>query len=237
MKNNLLALFCILLAGATVSLAQPKLKIVEGDTYNWKEVKPKDNPLKATIHFTNIGDQTLEIKEVKPTCGCTTAPLDKYTLAPRDTAKLDVTFNVGTRSGKVHKTIRISSNDPASPMKVLGLEAEVFNAIEVLPAQYFSFSNMQIGAEAVATVKIANKTNKDITLSDIVVNPEIVSLNIKNRVVVKANSEIEVIAKVKPVKAGYFNCSVKMKSNHPDYSEVVITGYGNVTESPVFNNR
>lgn len=59
----------------------------------------------------NAGTDTLVIQRVRPTCGCTTVPLPKDRLAPSDSVPLDLVFDTQKFTGKVHKAVRILSNE------------------------------------------------------------------------------------------------------------------------------
>ena len=96
----------------------PKLEIVGGDTYDWKDVTPKNNPLTAKIKIRNTGSAMLIIPDVKPACGCTTAPLDNDSLMPGEEATLDVTLRISDRSQNLSKTITLITNDPKAQRKI-----------------------------------------------------------------------------------------------------------------------
>ena len=66
------------------------------------------------IKFTNIGNDTLRIYSVQPSCGCTTIKQPKSILLPSESDIVDVEFNSSGYHGKVEKHITISSNDPLS---------------------------------------------------------------------------------------------------------------------------
>lgn len=219
-----------------LAFAQPKLEIVGGDSYDWGTVKPTQDPLNTKIKLKNVGNEVLKITEVKPGCGCTTAPLDKNELKPGEEATLDVSLRIAGYSGNVVKSIRISSNDPNNPTKYLYLKANIFHPISITPTSYFAFNEMTVGKEATAKVTIKNNTEKSITISDIEVVPDNLNVNLPKKLVLKAGESFEVVAKVIPDKKGYFNCSIKMRTDNPDQKEIVIPGYGNVKESPLFNN-
>ena len=87
----------------------PKIQIIGGETINWGQVGP--GVLKQAMKITNVGGDTLLINDVKASCGCTTAPLDKKVLMPGDTATVNVSMDVNNRSGEQHKSITITSND------------------------------------------------------------------------------------------------------------------------------
>ncbi|TAL68083.1 MAG: DUF1573 domain-containing protein [Bacteroidetes bacterium] len=235
MKYLILSILLLSFILSNSTNAQPKLEIVGGDTYNWNKVKPKESPLNAKIQLKNAGTDTLVISNVKPGCGCTTAPLDKSKLGPNEVGTLDVKLNISNRPGAVTKTISISSNDPKTPNSTLFLKAEVQVDIEVSP-QYFTFNDMKVGQESVTKVKIINHSKENVTFSDFNSTPDYVSYNISKSFVLKPNEEMEIIERAKPTQKGYFSSTLKMKTSHPDFKELIISGYGPVAESPIFNN-
>ncbi len=218
------------------AFAQPKLEIVGGDTYNWGNVTPKDSPLKADVKLKNAGTDTLHITRVKPTCGCTTAPLDKDRLAPEETATLNVSLRISNRSGGVHKSIRISSNDPKNEMAVLHLKADVKVEVEIGPTPYFVFRNMEVGKQSEASVKIINNSQMTLKVKVKEILPQNFSVNLPAEFALKPGESIEASGKVTPDKEGYFSAKVTLQTNHPDYEEISIPGYGNVKESKIFTN-
>ncbi len=234
--SQLLSIFLFFMS-FNLLLSQPKLEIVGGDVYDWKQVKPSDSPLKAKIKLKNIGDKTLEITEVKPGCGCTTAPLDKRVLEPGEIATLDVSLSITGNTGRVTKSIQIKSNDPDNSVKLLYLKCEVVRPLMTSPTSYFTFPDMIVGRESTSKLVLKNASNQDITLSNFEVTPSNVDINLKNKVVLKPGQEIEIIAKVIPDKKGYMNMSLKMNTTHPDHPEYIIQGYGNVKESVILNSN
>ncbi|MGC8749067.1 MAG: DUF1573 domain-containing protein [Candidatus Kapaibacteriota bacterium] len=226
----------VLLTFPILLLAQPKIEIVGGDSYDWGTVKATQDPLKAKIKIKNTGTEVLKITEVKPGCGCTTAPLDKNELKPGEEATLDVSLRIAGYQGNVVKSIRIASNDPTNPNKYLYLKANIFVPISITPTSYFAFNEMTVGKEATAKVTIKNNTNESITITPEQVVPDNLNINIPKKLVLKAGESFDVIAKVVPDKKGYFNCSIKLHTTNSDQKEIIIPGYGNVKESPLFNN-
>jgi len=232
MKRFTAICFALLVCAGTFAFAQPKITIIGGDIQDWGKVKPKDDPLKATIKIKNEGNEMLKITDVRPGCGCTTAPLDKKELNPGEMASMDVTLKLGATSGMMTKSITISSNDPQNATKVLYLKADVVRPIQILPTQYFSFGEMTIGTKSEAKLIIKNTSTQDIVLSDFETVAGI-SLNLTKPTTIPGGGEVELIAKVTPNEKGYFNGVVKMKTNHPDYSSLDIIAYGNVKPSVV----
>ncbi len=65
-----------------------------------------------TYKVSNIGEDTLHIEGIRPTCGCTAAPMEKRDLAPGETTDLTAYFRTRGQRRATSKSIRISSNDP-----------------------------------------------------------------------------------------------------------------------------
>lgn len=235
MKKLILSVLSVMLI-ATAAYAQPKLEIVGGNSYDWGKVSPKDSPLKTKVKLKNIGTEKLIISNVKPSCGCTTAPLDKDQLNPGETATIDVTFNVGSHAGPNSKTIRISSNDPNNSTVIFRLSADVQKALTVTPG-YFAFNQMKVGEKATSTITIQNTSKKDITLTETARTPSDLVLNLSSPKTLKPGESFDLKATVNPTKAGYMNCYVKYKTDNVDEPDLSVSGYGSVKESPVFNNK
>lgn len=88
-------------------------KVNEGDKVNY------------TFNFANKGTSELTIKDIKTSCGCTAALLSQEKLAPGQDGTLKVELNTQNRSGKMSRTVTITSNDPKDPAKVLTIYADV----------------------------------------------------------------------------------------------------------------
>ncbi len=160
--RTVMACAAIVTVGGTIALAQPKLEIVGGNTYDWGVVPP--GKLTAAVQVKNTGSEELKITEVRPGCGCTAAPIDKNLLAPGDVGTINITLDVTTRSGPVEKYIKITSNDPTTPTETLNLKANVKRAITCSPMQYMLISNAEVGVEAAASpITIKNTSDAAIT--------------------------------------------------------------------------
>jgi hypothetical protein len=73
----------------------------------------------------NTGDDTLVIKDVRASCGCTAAKPEKNNLLPGESAKINVQFNTYGRSGQQQKYVYISSNDKDTPELRLSFTANI----------------------------------------------------------------------------------------------------------------
>jgi len=233
-KFVLYALIFLSLIASTV-FAQPKLEIVGGDTYNWGEIRGNKNVLKAKVQLKNAGTDTLIINNVKATCGCTTAPLDKKELGPGEIGTLDITLRIAGRSNNVSKTIRIKSNDKSTPEKVLWLKCTIIRDLQITQS-YLSFQEMTVGYDKEAKISIKNNSKEIIKLSDFAIEPANLKINLKGMVNIKPGKKIDLKATLTPETPGNFKGSVKFKTTNKDNKEVTIKAFGRVKKSPIFNN-
>lgn len=229
MKRFLSLATCTFFAVAVSVFAQPKLEVVGGTTHDWGTVSIKKSPLKADIVLKNTGTETLKLNDPKPSCGCTTAPLEKKELKPGESTTMHITLNV-SHEGPVTKSVTVSSNDPANATVPVYLKANVFSALSVTPS-YLAFNELHVGKKATSKFVVKNSSDKAVTLSDFSATNGL-KLNISKPVTIKAGGEAEIEAEVIPDKVGYFNALVTMKTTHPDFEKLEFQSYGNVTDGP-----
>lgn len=232
MKTLLSLAACGVMAFSCTLSAQPKLEIVQtdhlkGETYDWGTISFKQSPLKADVTLKNAGTEKLTLNDPKPTCGCTTAPLEKKELAPGESTVMHITLNV-SHAGPVTKSISLTSNDPTSGTKIMYLKANIERALNISPS-YLSFNELEVGKESSVMVKISNSSKEDVTVSEFTASNG-ATVDLKKPVVIKAGGEVSLTAFAKPDKVGYYNTTVTMKTSHPDFPVLEVQGYGNVME-------
>jgi hypothetical protein len=86
-----------------------------------------------TFVLENSGTSDLVITAIRPACGCTAANLTRQTIPPGGSAKLATKLTLAGRSGDIHKTILIESNDPANPAFQLAMQGKIVTEVAVVP--------------------------------------------------------------------------------------------------------
>ena len=107
--------------------------------FNFGEIV-QDEKVHHTYRFTNKGTATLEIGDVRASCGCTAALASAKSVAPGGSGSIDVTFDSKFKKGPVTKTITVNSNDPDSPQTTLVLEGTIRTFVEFDP-QFVNLGN------------------------------------------------------------------------------------------------
>ena len=108
----LLGMFSVITDGQPVKASPPGPKLVlTSPEHSFGNVKP-GTPLTHTFKIRNEGQADLEIKNVKPGCGCTAANFDKVVAPGKEGAITLKIENTEGYKGEVMKTADVSTNDP-----------------------------------------------------------------------------------------------------------------------------
>lgn len=106
-----LGLLVLLVAAAAVgAVAGPRIA-VDLAIYNFPDT-PEGIAVVHTFVLSNVGDQELVIESAIPGCHCTTAALETNRLLPGQTVGLHAVLDTEGFSGRITRTITITSNDP-----------------------------------------------------------------------------------------------------------------------------
>ena len=119
MKKLILVFFII---GFSIDLfAQAEIKFIES-MYDFGAVE-EGQLATYVFKFKNIGNDTLQLKSVKPSCGCTSPYWVKDPVLPGKTGEIKVQYNSKKRPGQFNKSINIVSNaaNPTYQLKIKGV--------------------------------------------------------------------------------------------------------------------
>jgi len=129
MKKILLScMFMFTLAGAafaqgsgnpqsTPDKPQDAIKFKEM-VYNFKEVEYSSD-VSHSFMFTNNSNSPITIKEVTPSCGCTTTDYTKGPIMPGKTGSVSIKYD-SSRVGYFAKTVSVKINDDSFTLTFLG---------------------------------------------------------------------------------------------------------------------
>ncbi|MBT8484092.1 MAG: DUF1573 domain-containing protein, partial [Phycisphaerae bacterium] len=97
----------------------------------------------AAFKFTNTGDETLVISDIKTSCGCTTTELPKKEFAPGEGSEIGVVFSP-KGSGTQKKRITVISNSTAQSVVELVISANIKPFVKLTP-QFIRFGEVELG--------------------------------------------------------------------------------------------
>ncbi len=166
------------------------------------------------FEFENAGDDVLLIKNVIPSCGCTTAALTKKEYQPGEKGTIVSKFNTSGYNGKVIKTITVASNDADMAETRLTLTGTVivkdFAQADLKPDR-IAFGAVAVGKSYVRKLNLSNMGSIDLRILEVSCSPE-VSLVFKTNSV-GARKTTEITLTFTPFEKGAFNNMVKIRTN------------------------
>ncbi len=101
----------------------PKL-ILNQNQYDFGNVD-EGKVVEAKIGLKNTGDDVLEIKDVKTSCGCTAALLSSKKLNPGENGTIKIELDTSNRSGKMVRTVTLYTNDSSNPNQTITLSVNI----------------------------------------------------------------------------------------------------------------
>jgi len=129
----------------------------ESDSWEFGSI-PRGSTVVHAFKFRNVGQDTLEISAVKPTCGCTTAPLSSNKIPPGGEGTIKAYFNSKNFNGRVNKQIYVDSNDPINPYLKVSFSAIINDPTQtiLLNPMEPDFGSIKAGSPTKAKVIISN---------------------------------------------------------------------------------
>ncbi len=106
-----LSLLLLAVMAGLFCMAQPEIKF-ENTTYDFGKIKEEGGKVTGKFIFTNVGNEPLELTNVRPGCGCTAANYSKGAIAPGEQGFIEATYNPYNRPGAFNKNIRVTTNEP-----------------------------------------------------------------------------------------------------------------------------
>jgi hypothetical protein len=125
------------------ALAGPRLVLLE-DTHDFGQMIQGD-AVSHTFPFENRGKADLEIKKVRPSCGCTAGELNKKILKPGEKGEIKITFNSDRFHGPQKKSVKLETNAVRAPVSVITFTALVRRVWSFEPS-YLKFALNKDGA-------------------------------------------------------------------------------------------
>lgn len=96
--------------------------------------KPGEATAVGSFKYKNEGKETVHIKSVHTSCGCTTASRQKDDIAPGESGEITATFKIGSSTGTPQKTVQVETDDPSAPVTILTLRAVIPQMMELKPS-------------------------------------------------------------------------------------------------------
>jgi hypothetical protein len=205
MRKFIVLTLAALLVGAGSLWAQqkgPRLLVVQ-PTFDYGFV-PDSSKVAHTYWLNNIGTDSLKIFNVKVTCGCTKASVDKGVVAVNDSMPLEIVFDNLNRLKKQTREASVLSNDPASSKYKVSFSCytyvtgETTGPVTIAKNKRLRLTTLDQGKDIAVTIKNVSKEPLEAKL--IAYPSELVSVELplgalapgaKGDILVRVKSEIK----------------------------------------------
>jgi hypothetical protein len=209
MKKGLIVTLLLLPA---ILLAKPVIKF-KSTSVDFGEANA-GKIMDVFFEFENAGSDILYIKNIIPSCGCTTADLKKKEYNPGEKGTIGAKFNTSGYNGRIVKTITVLTNDPESPEVRLSLSGTVivkdFAQADLKP-DHIAFGNVAAGKTVVRKLNLSNVGSQELRVIEVSMGPEVV-LEFKANALPPKNST-EFTLRFTPFDKGTYNSIVKIRTN------------------------
>lgn len=147
-------------ASQVVGGANPRLEITPAE-FDFGQVW-QGEPAKREFTIKNTGDAPMTIT-LKSTCGCTVATNPKTPLAAGESTTFSITYDT-TRPGAAHKTVIVTTNDPARPTLDIAVKGEVKPLYTATPSENIVFQDLEPSSIETQTIKLETKYERPLNL-------------------------------------------------------------------------
>ena len=180
----------------------PRLLVVH-PTFDYGFV-PDSSKVAHTYWLNNIGTDSLKVFNVKVTCGCTKASVDRGEVAVNDSMPLEIVFDNLNRLKKQTRTATVLSNDPASSKYEVSFSCytyvpgELTGPVTITKNKRLRLTTLDHGKDVVVTIK--NVSKKPLEAKLVAYPSELVSVELpqgalapgaKGDILVRVKSEIK----------------------------------------------
>jgi hypothetical protein len=159
-QSRILLILTLILFSGSFIFAEKGARIkFEKESWDFGKVKQGET-LTHVFKFKNIGEENLEIKGVRTSCGCTAALATNAEVPPEKEGEIKVTIDTRGYEYKITKYVFVDSNDPVQPGKRLDLTADI--EVPPMPKIFLERSSFDAGLilnedEVRGLTKIDNK--------------------------------------------------------------------------------
>ncbi|MEM7109131.1 MAG: DUF1573 domain-containing protein, partial [Bacteroidota bacterium] len=184
MKHKLF-FFALLSMGSLLARAQITETLTFSEkNYDFGRIKEVDGPVIHEFSFINNGPDTVQITNVKASCGCTTPAWTREPVAPGQYGSIQAQYNPKNRPGAFNKNLTVTLNSSAELIRLFikgYVEPKPKSIEDEFPVQMgavrtknraFNFGRVKVTNDPVSKeFEIVNVSDSMIIFSDSVAKP------------------------------------------------------------------
>ena len=182
LMKKLSLLFVGLFVAANVFSQQAEIKF-DKDVHDFGTIAEEIGSVSCDFTFINTGNTPLELKDVRPSCGCTTPKWSREPIAPGGKGVITATYSTTGRPGSFSKSITVTSNAKGNGSSILYIRGAVTPKGQQSQANFQSSTNEyttvnglslsknrvaftpKLGATETQVIEMENKGTTPLTIS------------------------------------------------------------------------
>jgi hypothetical protein len=217
-------------AGLAVNAAEGPNMVVPEKVKDMGKVAQGD-VLDVDFEIVNEGDETLEIKAVRPTCGCTVADFDRE-IAPGKSGYIKAKLETRDFTGPISKSILVMTNDPQDPTTTLVIKTKVHPYVQVLPRALVRFNAVQHEPMEQKVTVVADEDVKGFEVTGVKSSVPFIVASIEpvaadELLAGKSAKQYEIsMTMVENPPVGPVNAVLEIETNHPKAKKVPVKVFG-----------
>lgn len=106
----------------------------------------------ADFVFKNPGPGPVTIKDIRTSCGCTTAALDKKNYLPGETGSIRAVFDIGSRTGHQEKKIYVLTDQTRQASETLTFSVFIPEILSIRPQLVYWHQNQEVFSRIIRVI-------------------------------------------------------------------------------------
>jgi len=202
-------LLTILAAG--IAVGQARFEIGGGTTFDFGDLYTI-LPVSKVLTINNTGDDTLRIKNVSGSCGCTGTLLSDGDIPPGGNGTLKITFDPAKFTGDVEKVVSMHTNDPDDPNPHIYFTATITQILELDQDHLIFYSEPDSLATAILTIR--NVSGVPVNITGITAAPADITTEIDGTRLAPGG-ETRLVCTIRPSEPGILKGDISISTDHP----------------------
>lgn len=225
MRWNVIGYTCLLL-GIVVAAgwAQPKIEI-DNPVHDFGTAYPNED-LYHPFVLTNVGNEPLQLLDLRTTCGCTGAILSASEIQPGATSIVSVTMTANSTTSTMSKDTIVRTNAPQQAEIRLTTKAEVRSLLTLEPERVIDFEKVTIGQTKTETIYLKSIDGQEFNITNAMADHPAIEISVGEHTASGYPINVTFTA---PSKKENVASAVRIETDHPKQPVAISMVYAVVT--------
>ncbi|HLB01277.1 MAG TPA: DUF1573 domain-containing protein [Bacteroidota bacterium] len=204
-------IFFLTVIAAAAAAGQPAFEISGGKSFDFGELFTLV-PVFRELTIRNAGDDTLRIRDVSGSCGCTGMLLSNSDIPPGGSGVLRITFDPAKFSGGVEKVVSMHTNDPKEPNPHITFTAEINRILELDQDHLVLYTEPDSQTNTVLNIR--NRSGIPVRITRVSSSPPELTTELSTNLL-PPGGEASLLCSIRPSAPGIIRGDLVIETDHP----------------------